>query len=203
MSSPIKSKSEVKGDKQSGNGRNDRSSGLRTSSSNLSGKMSSSTKAERKGNGELATPIVKSPRAKSDADKSIGKSKSSTSEKGILKNKKNLRVGDQTKKTKDKKKKAKPRKKSTYEKIAQNLGFYVGNVVLRDPRAIEAAQALDLQQKHLRRLRVKFDKIDIDGSGNIDYDEFFESVGETRSPFTDKLFSLIGTVFAEIEMSLC
>ncbi len=78
------------------------------------------------------------------------------------------------------------------------MGFYVGNVILKDPRAIEAAQALDLHQNHLRRLRVKFDKIDIDGSGNIDYDEFFESVGETRSPFTDKLFSLIGKLTAAI-----
>jgi hypothetical protein len=113
-------------------------------------------------------------------------------EKSILKSKKSARINDQARKVKDKKKKIKPRRKTTYEKIAQSLGFYVGTVVLKDPRAIEAAQALDLNQKHLRRLRVKFDKIDIDGSGNIDYDEFFESVGEVRSPFTDKLFSLIG-----------
>ena len=50
---------------------------------------------------------------------------------------------------------------------------------------------MDLKQWHLRRLRAKFDQIDIDGSGNIDFDEFFEAIGELRSPFTDKLFSLI------------
>lgn len=137
-------------------------------------------------------------KSSSDAHSRSTKMESSSAkqsgEKGILKNKKTTRLSEQGSKkiNKDKKKKAKPRKKTTYEKLAQSMGFYVGNVVLKDPRAIEAAQALDLHQNHLRRLRVKFDKIDIDGSGNIDYDEFFESVGETRSPFTDKLFSLIG-----------
>lgn len=87
--------------------------------------------------------------------------------------------------------KPKAHKRTLLEKFAHSCGFHVGEVVLRDPWAIEAAQALDLQQWHLRRLKVRFDKIDLDGSGNIDYDEFFESIGEARSPFTDKLFALI------------
>ena len=165
----------------SGGVRNERNSTTRSPKTGLKDKKTAPQSA-----------VVKSPRTKTDQEKNNLKNKSSVTEKGILKNKKNTRAGEQTKKSKEKKKKPKPRKKSFYEKVAQNMGFYVGNVVLRDPRAIEAAQALDLQQKHLRRLRVKFDKIDIDGSGNIDYDEFFESVGETRSPFTDKLFSVIG-----------
>jgi hypothetical protein len=37
----------------------------------------------------------------------------------------------------------------------------------------------------------------LDGSGNIDYDEFFESIGEMRSPFTDKLFALIGKLLPD------
>lgn len=112
-------------------------------------------------------------------------------EKGILKKKKG-RTGAEVKKKVERVKREKPKKKSAYEKFAASLGIYVGNVTLKDPRAIEAAQALDLTQSHLRKLRMKFDQIDIDGSGNIDYDEFFEAVGEVRSPFTDKLFSLIG-----------
>jgi hypothetical protein len=91
-----------------------------------------------------------------------------------------------------KKKKPRAKKKTLYEKVAQSCGFYVGTVTLHDPRALEAAQALELEQWHLRKLRLKFDRIDIDGSGNIDYEEFFEAVGEERSPFTDKLFNLIG-----------
>jgi hypothetical protein len=158
------------------------------SSSSLPSK-SISTKTDRKSI-DLTNATIKTQSGKV-VDSNSQKHISSSSEKGILKNKKSARSGEQTKK-KEKVKKAKPRKKTLYEKTAQWLGFYVGNVVLKDPRALEAAQALDLHQNHLRRLRLKFDKIDIDNSGNIDYDEFFESVGETRSPFTDKLFSLIG-----------
>jgi Ca2+-binding EF-hand superfamily protein len=94
-------------------------------------------------------------------------------------------------KAQEKKKKPRARQKTFYEKFALFFGFYIGEVVLRDPRAIEAAQALNLKQWHLRRLKAKFDRIDIDGSGNIDYEEFFEAMGEERSPFSDKLFSLI------------
>ncbi len=110
-----------------------------------------------------------------------------------MKNKKNRSKSIDGRKSVIKSKgKPKAHKRTLLEKFAHTCGFHVGEVVLRDPWAIEAAQALDLQQWHLRRLKVRFDKIDLDGSGNIDYDEFFESIGEARSPFTDKLFALIG-----------
>jgi hypothetical protein len=117
-------------------------------------------------------------------------------EKGILKTKKNRKAQDPKKPVAKPKAKVKPHKKSFFEKLAFSCGFYVGDVTLTDPWAIEAVQALDLQQWHLRRLKMRFDKIDLDSSGNIDYDEFFESIGEMRSPFTDKLFALIGNCFA-------
>jgi Ca2+-binding EF-hand superfamily protein len=88
-------------------------------------------------------------------------------------------------------------KKKTFKpkKPKQNflLKFFLpqSDVILRDPRAIEAADALRLTQRHLRRLRDKFDAIDVDGSGNIDVDEFFEACDENKSPITDRLFALI------------
>jgi hypothetical protein len=91
--------------------------------------------------------------------------------------------------------KSRAKKRTFLEKLARSLGFHFGAVVLKDPRSLEAAQALNLQQWHLRRLKAKFDKIDVDSSGNIDYEEFFEAMGESRSPFTDKLFALIGTIY--------
>lgn len=94
---------------------------------------------------------------------------------------------------KEKKKEIKRGKAPKINKYLAMLG--IGHdIILRDPTAIEAAQALDLQQWHLRKLRIRFQEIDIDGSGTIDADEFFNSVGEQRTPFTDKLFSLIGNV---------
>jgi hypothetical protein len=85
-----------------------------------------------------------------------------------------------------------PAKKSTLEKIVNFLGFSVRPVALHDDRAIDAVNALQLTPSHLKKLKAKFDKIDVDGSGNISSDEFFEALGEQRSPFTDKLFALIG-----------
>lgn len=158
-----------------------------------------------------ATGVIKAPGAgkkEKDSDSSSNgtgrrqtsqgatNEKSKTTDKGILKkptgNKGNRKKTETNQATKTVSK-AKIQKKSFLEKIAKYLGFYVGNIVLTDPWSIEAAQALDLRQWHLKRLKKAFDKIDLDSSGNIDYDEFFEAVGEVRSPFTDKLFSLIGT----------
>lgn len=137
----------------------------------------------RRNKGDQANPP---PIIKTKSEKSLTKS-----EKGSKKRKKSRNHDVHGKKKEEKKKHSRSSRKSLYERIMLNFGFYVGHVQLRDPRAIEAAQALDLRQWHLRRLRAKFDQIDIDGSGNIDFDEFFEAIGEIRSPFTDKLFALI------------
>ena len=110
------------------------------------------------------------------------------------KNSKNERKGRNTggkKKNVEKKTATRKKQKSCLEQTLNNFGISFGNIVLRDPRAIEAAQALNLSPSHLRKLKVKFDRIDIDGSGNIDSDEFFEAVGEQRSPLTDRLFAMI------------
>jgi Ca2+-binding EF-hand superfamily protein len=63
--------------------------------------------------------------------------------------------------------------------------------VIKDLKALEAAEALNLSQSHMRRLKMKFDDIDIDGCGNIDATEFFEALGEPKSPFTDSVFAII------------
>jgi Ca2+-binding EF-hand superfamily protein len=83
------------------------------------------------------------------------------------------------------------KKKTMFDQLLGLFGMASGNVALTEPRALEAAQALDLQTSHLRKLKFSFDRVDIDGSGAIDADEYFGSIGERRSPFTDKLFSLI------------
>jgi Ca2+-binding EF-hand superfamily protein len=63
--------------------------------------------------------------------------------------------------------------------------------VLKDINAIEAAEALNLSGNHLRKLKMSFDDIDIDGSGSIDALEFFEALGEPKSPFTEAVFAII------------
>lgn len=76
-------------------------------------------------------------------------------------------------------------------KFFSSFGIGVANVVLTDPKAIDTCQILDLDQRHLRKIKASYDKIDLDGSGSIDCTEFLEAMGEQRSPFTDKLFAAI------------
>ena len=57
--------------------------------------------------------------------------------------------------------------------------------------AKQAAQALGFLPKDVSKLKLHFDDIDIDGVGEIDYDEFLEDVDEPRSPFTDAVFALV------------
>lgn len=97
-------------------------------------------------------------------------------------------------KHKKKSKEAKKPEKRERKKKSKGLFSCFGSseeVVLKDPRALEAAEALGLKPWHLRKLKDKFEEIDIDGSGSIDSVELFEAVGEARSPFTDALFALI------------
>lgn len=95
------------------------------------------------------------------------------------------------KKKKKKKSSSAGKKKGCFTSLLNKLGIGNATITLSDPKTIEAAQTLDLSQRHLRLLRESFDRIDLDGSGNIDASEFLESLGEQRSPFTDKLFAVI------------
>mmetsp|Transcript_37542 Transcript_37542/g.47307 ORF Transcript_37542/g.47307 Transcript_37542/m.47307 type:complete len:470 (-) Transcript_37542:343-1752(-) len=75
----------------------------------------------------------------------------------------------------------------------RSFGHYFNRDELEfeDGATSEAVRALGLTQKQLRKLKATFDSVDIDGSGSIDPDEFFEMIGEQRGPFTDALFALI------------
>jgi Ca2+-binding EF-hand superfamily protein len=92
---------------------------------------------------------------------------------------------------KNEKRDRKPRKKMPRQNPLMMWLGYGPDVVLRDRKAIEVAQAIDLRQFDLRVLKVKFDEVDIDGSGTLDSQELFESVGENRTPLTDRLFELL------------
>ncbi|KAJ8602265.1 hypothetical protein CTAYLR_003655 [Chrysophaeum taylorii] len=64
-------------------------------------------------------------------------------------------------------------------------------VILGGSVAARIATSLGLIQSHLRVLREKFDDIDVDGSGTIDPSEFYEAIGETKSPLSDELFRVM------------
>jgi hypothetical protein len=59
--------------------------------------------------------------------------------------------------------KNKPKKKGFFGFLLQTLG--IGEpVVLHSVHALEVARALDFEQWHLQRLRLAFDRIDLDGT---------------------------------------
>lgn len=136
-------------------------------------------------------PVIKSKHDKMDERRGIAKDDS----KGKAKKSKNERLAErerrkaQRKKAKLAKSQYKPKRKRMNK--FQRLFASSPDVIIRDPLALEAIDGLGLTQKDLKKLRGKFDDIDIDGSGNIDTEEFFEACGEARSPITDRLFAII------------
>ena len=70
-------------------------------------------------------------------------------------------------------------------------GAAIGDYEASSPEARRTVSKLKLKATDLRRLRVSFNDIDIDESGEIDYDEFLEHMEEQRNIFTDAVFRLI------------
>ena len=67
----------------------------------------------------------------------------------------------------------------------------IGNTNLESDQARTAVRKLRLTPSDIITLRSSFNEIDIDESGEIDYDEFMESMEEHRNAFTDAVFRLI------------
>ena len=59
------------------------------------------------------------------------------------------------------------------------------------PMAVETVAKLHLTDRDLARLKRSFREIDYDDSGDIDYLEFLDKMGEVRTTFSDKVFALI------------
>jgi Ca2+-binding EF-hand superfamily protein len=97
---------------------------------------------------------------------------------------------DKPKKSVMKVKKSHP-KRSIWLAIYEIFTGRAGSIELKNKHARQVAEALDLQPWHLRRMRRRFDDIDVDRSGNVSAAEFLEATGASRSAFTDKLFAMI------------
>ncbi|KAF0697373.1 Aste57867_11925 [Aphanomyces stellatus] len=66
-----------------------------------------------------------------------------------------------------------------------------GDIVLETDRTIDLVQKYQLGQAELKKLKEAFNHVDMDRAGTIDYDEFFEFIDETRTPFCDKFLKMI------------
>ena len=61
-------------------------------------------------------------------------------------------------------------------------------------KSMSIARALMLTGDDIQRIKASYDAVDVDGAGEMDFDEFFEMLGEPRTPFTDAVFTLIDNV---------
>uniref|UniRef100_K3WVM9 EF-hand domain-containing protein n=1 Tax=Globisporangium ultimum (strain ATCC 200006 / CBS 805.95 / DAOM BR144) TaxID=431595 RepID=K3WVM9_GLOUD len=66
-----------------------------------------------------------------------------------------------------------------------------GDIELVRPATINVVVKYQLGQYELKKFKACFKQIDLDASGVIDYDEFFEFIDETKTPFSEGLFRMI------------
>ena len=57
--------------------------------------------------------------------------------------------------------------------------------------AAKIAEYLEFSMRDVDRVKIVFDDIDFDESGEIDYDEFLKFCDEQRSPYTDALMNMV------------
>lgn len=113
------------------------------------------------------------------------------------KEKKALEGGDAAKAKKAKRRKR--AKKSVLTRAFERV-FGSSAEVKLNRKSREMVTALMLTDNELRELKRQFDEVDLDGAGEMDFDEFFELINEPRSPFTDSIFSVVNDPgFSRIE----
>ncbi|GAB9462926.1 hypothetical protein Gpo141_00000407 [Globisporangium polare] len=66
-----------------------------------------------------------------------------------------------------------------------------GDIELVREATINVVVKYQLGQHELKKFKQCFKQIDLDASGMIDYDEFFEFIDETKTPFSEGLFRMI------------
>ncbi|KAG7389689.1 hypothetical protein PHYPSEUDO_009850 [Phytophthora pseudosyringae] len=66
-----------------------------------------------------------------------------------------------------------------------------GDIILTRPATIAVVVKYQLGQHELKKFKACFKQIDLDSSGVIDSDEFFEFIDETKTPFAEGLFRMI------------
>ena len=54
-----------------------------------------------------------------------------------------------------------------------------------DQEAQNACNLLGFRHGDIVKIKLRFDDIDIDQTGEIDYNEFLDDIDETRSPFVE------------------
>jgi len=114
-------------------------------------------------------------------------------EQNLARRKSDSKLKDAPKKKDKKRRRDKTKKPSGWHMFKKWLFPNSMAVIDLDGEAEQMAFELGLTQRQLKKLKREFDFIDIDLSGEIDMEEFFEFVHEPKNVFSTSLFSLIDT----------
>lgn len=92
--------------------------------------------------------------------------------------------------SKERKARRKKRAKSVWRRSWEKLFGSKEEIKLRK-KTKEMLSALMITEEEVRRMKSVFDDVDLDGAGEMDFDEFMEMIGEKRTPFTDAVFTVV------------
>ena len=78
------------------------------------------------------------------------------------------------------------------ENTSENYSMFAGQIRSNQIYVVKyAVKLLGFSEQDIIKIKLRFDEIDIDQTGEIDYNEFLDDISETRSPFVDAVFSLV------------
>ena len=100
------------------------------------------------------------------------------------------------KKKKQQKSKSSKKKKKQQSSLMKFLRKHIPCLQVKqevnlEGMSLNAVKLLGFNEKDIIKIKVRFDDIDIDQTGEIDYTEFLDDISETRSPFVDAVFQLV------------
>jgi Ca2+-binding EF-hand superfamily protein len=108
----------------------------------------------------------------------------------LLKGKKSTGINEKNALSNSSNKKGK--KSTSFVKLKRMLPCFSPDVTYElDQEAQNSCDLLGFRPEDIIKIKIRFDDIDIDQTGEIDYNEFLDDVGETRSPFVDAVFRLV------------
>ena len=103
--------------------------------------------------------------------------------------------GKERREAREEKRRAKLRKRKEVGLVESLLKMLSGRKEVElNAKSGAKARALMLTGDDIHKIKASYDAVDVDGAGEMDFDEFFEMLGEPRTPFTDAIFTLVDNV---------
>ena len=156
-----------------------------------------SRRGGRGGRGGSRSPSSRGGKRGSSRGGSRGKGGKGTPKRGGSSKKGSSKGSSSSSKKKKKQQKSKSSKKKKQQSSLMKFlrkhipCLQVKQEVNLEGMSLNAVKLLGFNEKDIIKIKLRFDDIDIDQTGEIDYTEFLDDISETRSPFVDAVFQLV------------